>query len=137
MQEAFRKQFEADLDHFLRLRAREFAVNGLLLIIVPGTLGDSHVGEGLIGSVSDAANGMAAEGRIDGSLLEDLIFPVYFPTDTEMEAAAHKTGSWEVLQRGGAALTQVHPVHSMTICWCLCNCLSGSRRAPLCVATCQ
>jgi hypothetical protein len=140
LREAFRKQFEADFDHFLRLRARELAVNGLLLIIVPGSLGGSHCGEGGMVAMSDAANELAAEGRIDASLLESLLFPIYLPTEDvrrlctppllhaglacsrvqqesrcmscmpgqEMEAAAHRSGSWEVLQRGGAALTQVH-----------------------------
>ena len=166
--DAFRKQSEADLDGFLRLRAREFALNGLLLVIVPGTLGDSCVGDGLFTCVWDAAAELAGRERIDASLLEDLIMPVYFMTEDvgvpsclvtnsclvacgmpssqlcsfeqphaprvlqlclhctthagsgveslmrncaeqEMEAAAHRSGCWEVLQRGIAMLTQAGP----------------------------
>ena len=81
LREAFRKQFEADFDHFLRLRAREFAVNGLLLIIVPGSLGGSHCGEGGMVAMSDAAKELAAGGHIDASLLESLLFPIYLPTE--------------------------------------------------------
>ena len=81
MTDAFRKQSEADLDSFLRLRAREFALNGLLLVIVPGTLGDSCVGDGLFSCLWDAAAELAGRERIDASLLEDLIMPVYFMTE--------------------------------------------------------
>jgi hypothetical protein len=81
LKEAFQRQSEADMDLFLRLRAREFAVNGLLLIIVPGTMGDLNTCQGLVTAINDAATALAEKGRIDASLLEDFMFPVYLATE--------------------------------------------------------
>ena len=80
-EEAFKRQFENDFDHFLRLRAREFAVNGVLFVVVPGTLGSSHVGEGFFTAFNDAALEMCSKGDIDSSLLADCMFPIYLPTE--------------------------------------------------------
>lgn len=80
-EEAFKKQFEKDFDHFLRLRAREFAVNGLLFVVVPGSLGSSSVGDGFFTAFSDAALAMCDEGEIDASLLADCMFPIYMPNE--------------------------------------------------------
>ena len=115
MTDAFRKQSEADLDGFLRLRAREFALNGLLLVIVPGTLGDSCVGDGLFSCLWDAAAELAGRERIDASLLEDLIMPVYFMTeDVSPALACHKRHFSNLnLRSGGVALYD--PV--CTACW--------------------
>ncbi|KAK9916013.1 hypothetical protein WJX75_007241 [Coccomyxa subellipsoidea] len=44
--EAFRRQFEADAEHFLRLCADEFGPGDLLLIVAPGMLGDWFNGPG-------------------------------------------------------------------------------------------
>lgn len=63
----------------MRLRAREFAVNGLLFVVVPGSLGNSHVGEGFFTAFNDAAIGMCNKGEIDASLLADCMFPIYCP----------------------------------------------------------
>ncbi len=80
-EEAFKRQFENDFDHFLRLRAREFAVNGVLFVVVPGSLGSSHVGEGFFTAFNDAALEMCSKGEIDSSLLADCMFPIYLPTE--------------------------------------------------------
>lgn len=87
--EAFQKQSEADMDHFLRLRAREFAVNGLLLIVVPGAMGDSVCGQAWFDSINDAASAMAREGNIDASLLEDFMIPVYNATEDVSRSPPH------------------------------------------------
>ena len=80
-EEAFKRQFENDFDLFLRLRAREFAVNGLLFVVIPGSLGSSNVGEGFFTAFNDAAQAMCHEGHIDASLLADCMFPIYLPTE--------------------------------------------------------
>ena len=80
-EEAFKRQFENDFDLFLRLRAREFAVNGLLFVVMPGSLGSSNVGEGFFTAFNNAAQAMCHEGHIDSSLLADCMFPVYLPTE--------------------------------------------------------
>ena len=79
--EAFRRQFESDAEHFLRLRANEFMPGGLLLLVLPGTLGDRYLGEGSFSALSDAAAELSAQGKIDASLLEDFLYPVYMPTE--------------------------------------------------------
>ncbi|CAL8468767.1 g8308 [Coccomyxa elongata] len=105
--EAFRRQFEGDAEHFLRLRAMEFGPGGLLMLVLPGTLGGRHICEGLLSCVSDAATELSAQGKIDASLLEDFIWPIYVPTEDELESIVNKAGYWEVLQRGGVSLTQM------------------------------
>ena len=79
--EAFRRQFEGDAEHFLRLRGMEFGPGGLLLLVLPGMLGGRHICEGLLTCVSDAATELSAQGKIDASLLEDFIWPIYIPTE--------------------------------------------------------
>jgi hypothetical protein len=79
--EAYKRQFEADAEHFLRLRANEFAPGGLLLLVLPGTLGDRSCGEGAFSAMSHAATELCAQGKIDASLLEDFLFPVYMATE--------------------------------------------------------
>lgn len=79
--EAFRRQWERDAEHFLRLRAIEFGPGGLLLLVLPGMLGDRHICEGLLSCVSDAATELSAQGKIDASLLEDFVWPIYVPTE--------------------------------------------------------
>lgn len=79
--EPYRRQFEADAEHFFRLRALEFAPGGLLLAVVPGAMGDCHCNQGSTTAISDAAAELCAKGKIDASLLEDFLFPVYLPTE--------------------------------------------------------
>ena len=87
-EEAFKRQFENDFDLFLRLRAREFAVNGLLFVVMPGSLGSSNVGEGFFTAFNNAAQAMCHEGHIDSSLLADCMFPIYLPTE-DVSATLH------------------------------------------------
>ena len=87
-EEAFKRQFENDFDLFLRLRAREFAVNGLLFVVMPGSLGSSNVGEGFFTAFNNAAQAMCHEGHIDSSLLADCMFPIYLPTE-DVSASLH------------------------------------------------
>ena len=50
-------------------------------MVVPGSLGSSHVGEGFFTAFNDAALEMCAKGEIDASLLADCMFPIYLPTE--------------------------------------------------------
>ena len=56
-------------------------MNGLLFVVVPGSLGSSHVGEGFFTAFNDAALEMCNKGEIDASLLADCMFPIYIPTE--------------------------------------------------------
>ncbi|KAK9918534.1 hypothetical protein WJX75_004819 [Coccomyxa subellipsoidea] len=105
--EAFRQQFEADAEHFLRLRAAEFGPGGLLLIVAPGMLGDWYNGRGLMSSVADAAIELSAQGKINTALVEDFVWPIYFPTEDELVSAANRAGNWEVVQRGCTPLAHM------------------------------
>ena len=60
--------------------AREFRPNGLLFVIVPGTLGGINCGQGALTTIGQAAAELAAEGRIDAAQLERYMLPVFFPT---------------------------------------------------------
>jgi hypothetical protein len=155
LREAFRAQHEADFSLFLRLRAAEFAPGGLLLVVVPGSLGDgSHAGTASLTFISEAAAEMAAEGRIDAARLMAFLLPVYLPSEhvrmllllgmlcfieargdpshlctcclhhsdslsvpvQELDDIASISGSWDVLQRGGAAITQARlHLYSLTL----------------------
>ena len=75
--DAFREQSEADLDSFLRLRAREFAPGGLLLVVGPGTRPAADI----FNSLRDAAAELAGCERIDAARVEGLTLPVYFMTE--------------------------------------------------------
>ena len=74
---SFKRQADADVDTFLRLRATEFAPGGLLFVVVPSRMGDASCCRALYAPIHDAATEMAGNREIDQSLLDDLVMPSY------------------------------------------------------------
>jgi cyclopropane-fatty-acyl-phospholipid synthase len=90
---AFQTQAAADLQAFLRQRARELVPGGKLVVCVPG---DDTVGrccDGLYDVLNDACLDLVSANRVTCTAHERLTIPVYFRTLAEVREAVESPAS--------------------------------------------
>lgn len=91
-QQAFARQADDDLTRFYGARGQELASGGKLLMIIPGSDGDSRCSDGLYNVLNDATIDLVEVGKISRERYERFAMPVYFRTLTELTASLNRPG---------------------------------------------
>jgi gibberellin A4 carboxyl methyltransferase len=91
--DAFTRQAEQDLIHFLQARALELAPGGKLLIVSPGDDDRGSTSDGLYDVLNDACLDLIAAGRLERQCYERFVMPLYFRTLEETLAPLDRADS--------------------------------------------
>jgi len=91
--DAFTRQADRDLTHFLQARAREMVPGGKLLIVSPGDDDRSCTSDGLYDVLNDACRDLIAAGRLERLRYERFVMPLYYRTVQETLAPLERADS--------------------------------------------
>lgn len=96
--EAYAQQFKKDFTHFLKLRAKELAPRGWMIISIIGRPSDEttfeffHIWEVIAQTLSI----MASEGVIDKEKFDSFYVPMYGPSSEELREIIQEEGSFSI-----------------------------------------
>ncbi|XP_042035362.1 loganic acid O-methyltransferase-like [Salvia splendens] len=99
--EAYLRQFERDLETFLKCRAVEMVEGGIMALLIPGVpeFWDPRKEFTVVSTVEllrSSLVDMSKKGRLSDSKLESLNFPHYFPTPQELSAILQKSLNFSI-----------------------------------------
>ncbi|KAG9449053.1 hypothetical protein H6P81_009018 [Aristolochia fimbriata] len=98
VQEAYSAQFAKDTEVFLKARAEEVAVGGLMALTLPYTKGPVYVEKSLFYRLFRilelALNDMADKGRLDEAKVSYFNLPIYIPYAQEIQKLVEQNGSF-------------------------------------------
>ncbi|KAM3354339.1 hypothetical protein ACQJBY_025173 [Aegilops geniculata] len=108
--EAYAHQFKTDFTHFLKLRAKELAPSGRMIVSVIGRPSDGTVFEffHIWEVIAQILSIMVSEGVIDKEKFDSFYVPMYGPSSEEMRAIIQEEGSFfirEMQVRGPRTVT--------------------------------
>lgn len=87
---AYVAQFERDMEVFLNARAEEIVPGGMIVLILPQSIGRLMKFFG--SSLMDLVN----EGKLDESLFNSFNVPIYFPSPEDMTKVVEKNGCFSI-----------------------------------------
>ncbi|KAG9449050.1 hypothetical protein H6P81_009015 [Aristolochia fimbriata] len=100
VQEAYSSQFAKDMEVFLKARADEVSVGGLMALTLPYTKGPVNVEQSLFYRLFRilelALNDMADKGRLDEGKVNSFNLPIYIPYAEEIQKLVERSGSFTI-----------------------------------------
>ncbi|XP_024023417.1 probable S-adenosylmethionine-dependent methyltransferase At5g38100 isoform X2 [Morus notabilis] len=97
---AFEDQFAEDMDNFMKLRAQEIVVGGLMALILPGRLNETPHTEAYLNKafeqVESSLIDMAKKGIIREEKIDSFNIPIYFASLQEVESAVKRNGCFSI-----------------------------------------
>uniref|UniRef100_A0A804HTE0 Indole-3-acetate O-methyltransferase 1 n=1 Tax=Musa acuminata subsp. malaccensis TaxID=214687 RepID=A0A804HTE0_MUSAM len=127
---AYKQQFQADLASFLRARAVEMKVGGIMFLVCLGRTSIDPVDQGGAGFLfgahfQDAWNDLVEEGLLDSEKRDSFNIPVYAACLREFEEVVKAEGSLSInklqVVNGGSPLVVDHPEDASEVGRALAN----------------
>nr|XP_048330651.1 loganic acid O-methyltransferase-like [Ziziphus jujuba var. spinosa] len=119
--QAYKAQFDEDMERFLQARALEIVYGGLMVLIIPGIPNGASHSQSLENMIYDLLGSclmdMAQKEIIQEEKVDSINIPAYFTTPQELEAAVERNGCFniertEILREAWGTLPNAHQAAS-------------------------